>query len=83
MAPQGIGGAMMLRYLSKRKCPECAFEFVVVLLDRDSRMEWSNGFCGRCDHNLLWKLFRGKSPDQSRNASMDSLAAAKRYRTSP
>ena len=76
MAPQGIGGATMFRYLSKRKCPECSFDFVVVLLDRDSRMQWINGFCGQCDHNFLWKLFRRKSPDQSRNAFMNSLAAA-------
>ena len=72
----GVGCATMFRYLPKRKCPLCAFDFVVVLLDRDSRMQWINGFCGQCDHNLSWKLFRRKRSDQSRNAFIDSLAPA-------
>jgi len=63
----------MLRYLSKRQCPEYSFDFVVVLLDRDSLMQWINGFCGRCDHHLSWKLFRRKVSDESTNAFLDSL----------
>ena len=63
----------MLRYLSNRQCPECTFDFVVVLLDRDSLMQWINGFCGRCDHHLSWKLFRRKASEESTNAFLDSL----------
>jgi hypothetical protein len=62
----------MLTYLSKRKCPKCAFDFVVVLLDCHSRMQWINGFCGKCDHNISWKLFRRKAAYETRNYSVDS-----------
>src|ERR687895_1027862 len=62
----------MLTYLSKRKCPQCDFDFVVVLLDCNSRMQWINGFCGKCDHNISWKLFRRKAAYETRNCFVDS-----------
>jgi hypothetical protein len=64
----------MLTYLSKRRCPKCAFDFVVVLLDCDSRMQWINGFCGKCEHNISWKLFRRRAAYEARNCIVDSSA---------
>jgi hypothetical protein len=62
----------MLTYLSKRRCPKCAFDFVVVLLDCNSRMQWINGFCGRCEHNISWKLFRRRAAYEARKCTVDS-----------
>jgi hypothetical protein len=51
----------MLKYLDNRKCPKCLCDFVVVLLDRSSRVQSINGFCGSCDHRINWRLIRKKT----------------------
>jgi hypothetical protein len=66
----------MLTYLSKRRCPKCAFDFIVVLLDCNSRMQWINGFCGRCEHNISWKLFRRRAAYEARKCTVDSSITA-------
>jgi hypothetical protein len=69
---EGVNAYPMLTYLSKRRCPKCAFDFVVVLLDCNSQMQWINGFCGRCEHNISWKLFRRRAAYEARKCTMDS-----------
>jgi hypothetical protein len=51
----------MIRYLRKRKCPKCLCDFVVFLLDRSSRIQSVNGFCGNCDHCINWQLIHKRT----------------------
>src|SRR5947208_2919602 len=48
----------MIKYLAKRRCPKCSYSFIVMLLEHCRRMHTVNGFCGHCDHSIMWHLIR-------------------------
>jgi hypothetical protein len=72
---------VMFKYLNKRRCPKCYYDFVVVLVDCSARMRRINGFCGRCDHYLDWQLFRSKSSQRSNDVGIDGLSQSEFHRT--
>jgi hypothetical protein len=64
----------MFRYLKKRKCPRCYYDFVVVLIDCSAWMRRINGFCGKCDHYLDWQLFRSEFVQRSSDVGLDAIS---------
>jgi hypothetical protein len=38
-----------------------------MLLEHGRRMHTVNGFCGHCDHAIMWQLIRGKATMDSRS----------------
>jgi len=58
----------MIKYLAKRRCPKCSYSFVVMLLEHGRRMQTVNGFCGHCDHSIMWQLIRGEASMDSRSS---------------
>src|SRR5438309_11619082 len=58
----------MIKYLAKRRCPKCSYSFVVMLLEYGRRMQTFDGFCGHCDHSIMWQLIRGEASMDSRSS---------------
>jgi len=58
----------MIKYLAKRRCPKCSYSFIVMLLEHGRRMQTVNGFCGHCDHSIMWQLIRGEASMDSRSS---------------
>jgi hypothetical protein len=75
--------AAMFKYLKKRKCPRCYYDFVVVLIDCSGWMRRINGFCGRCDHYVDWQLFRSEVVQRSKDAAMNALSRNELHRPAP
>ena len=72
---------VMFKYLNKRRCPKCYYDFVVVLVDCSAWMRRINGFCARCDHYLDWQLFRSKSSQGSNGAGIEAVSQSEFHRT--
>ena len=71
----------MFKYLNKRRCPRCYYDFVVVLVDCSAWMQRINGFCGSCDHYLDWQLFRFESSQRVDGAGREAMSESKSHRT--
>src|ERR687898_1300986 len=78
---RGRSAVAMFKYLKKRRCPRCDYDFVVVLIDCSAWMRRINGFCGRCDHYLDWQLFRSKSSQRSNDAGIEAVSQSEFHRT--
>ena len=72
---------VMFKYLNKRRCPKCSYDFVVVLVDCSAWMQRINGFCGRCDHYLDWQLLRSISSQRSDGAGIEAVAQSEFHST--
>jgi hypothetical protein len=75
--------AAMFKYLKKRKCPKCYYDFVVVLIDCSGWMRRINGFCGKCEHYLDWQLFRSELVQVSSDAGKNALSRNESHRPAP
>jgi hypothetical protein len=74
----------MFRYLKKRRCPRCYYDFVVVVIDCNAWMRRINGFCGKCDHYLDWQLFRSEFVQQSSHGvGLDAVSQNELHRAAP
>jgi hypothetical protein len=73
----------MFRYLKNRRCPRCYYDFVVVVIDCSTWMRRINGFCGKCDHYLDWKLFRSEMVQRSSDAGLHAVSQKDLPRTAP
>ena len=73
----------MFRYLRKRRCPRCYYDFVVVLIDYGAWIRRINGFCGKCDHYLDWQLFRSESVQRASDAGLDAVSRNELHRAAP
>jgi hypothetical protein len=71
----------MFKYLNKRRCPRCYYDFVVVLIDCSAWMRRINGFCGKCDHYLDWQLFRSQSVQRSNDAGIGAGSQSELHRS--
>src|ERR671911_879043 len=80
---RGRSAVAMFKYLKKRRCPRCDYDFVVVLIDCSAWMRRINGFCGKCDHHLDWQLFRSEFVQRSSDTALDAVSQSELRRAAP